>query len=210
MIPSLEEMNKLVEIVLESKIYLISDEVYDRLIFDNNRKISFAQYSNLKDRLIIVNGYSKSYAMTGWRLGYVLAPTHITNKINKINQNVMTNTTTFIQKGACSIYLNEENHLNRYLNLLKQRVDLFHEEINKLPHYKGIKPEGGFFYFLDISKTKMKSNEFCSYLIENTGIASTPGLAFGDNWDSYVRFSLATELTTIKKAIELIKDLEIG
>jgi aspartate/methionine/tyrosine aminotransferase len=63
---------------------LISDEVYDRLIFDNNRKISFAQYSNLKDRLIIVNGYSKSYAMTGWRLGYVRAPTHITNKIQNI------------------------------------------------------------------------------------------------------------------------------
>ena len=147
--------------------------------------------------------------MTGWRLGYVLAPEDICYKIGRLQFNTNTNVATFVQKGACSIYEHEWDHILNYTNELEERMVYFHNCINKINNLSGIFPKGGFFYMVNIEKTGMNSNEFCAKLVLETGIATTPGIAFGENWDHYVRFSLAVPQEQIKLGIELLEEFMI-
>ena len=201
-----EEMHFLAEMAYKSGAYIVSDEVYDKMTFPGRKHIGFAAFERLKDRLILTNGYSKSYGLTGWRIGYAVAPNAEMKIMNCIQQQINTNTCTFIQKGVCSVYENECVHLESYLAEVQRRVDLFHHFITSCPVMDGVFPGGGFFYFADISKTGMSSNEFCSRLIENTGVAATPGLAFGRDWDDHVRFSLAVDRDVLAGAINAMQD----
>lgn len=201
-----EEVEEIIDICLANDVYILSDEVYDKIVFQGNEHVSFAQYPRIKDKLILANGFSKSHAMTGWRLGYAAAPVDICSKIARLQFNTNTNVPTFIQKGACSIYEHDWNHIVSYTKSLEERMKFFHNSINSIDKLSGILPQGGFFYMLNIEKTGMSSNEFAAKLVETTGIATTPGIAFGKNWDHYIRFSLAVPLDNIKLAVELIKE----
>lgn len=205
MMLSKEETEAVVSLAKKYNAFIIADEVYEKLVYSGNTHYSFADYQDVKDLVVICNGYSKSHAMTGWRLGFAIGPESIIKKMNKLQQHINTNTCTFIQKGACSIYENEPNHIVPYVRELEKRIEYFHKEINSFDYLRGIAPEAGFFYFVDISKTGLDSNTFCSRLLKSTGIASTPGLAFGAEWDDHVRFSIAVPISTLKRAIELIK-----
>lgn len=205
MVLSKEEVESVVGLAVENDFYIISDEVYEKLVFTGQVHTSFGKYPEIKDKLIICNGFSKSHAMTGWRLGYAIGARDVIAKMNKLQQHINTNTCTFIQKGACSIYENEPTHIKPYVEQLEQRIDFFDKEINSLEYTCGVKPKAGFFYFVDISKTGLDSNTFCSDLLWKTGIASTPGLAFGADWDDHVRFSFAVPMETLERAIRLMK-----
>lgn len=201
---SKQKIEQIIEICIKNNIYIISDEVYDKLVFSKKQLFTFSQFEKIKDLLVIVNGYSKSHSMTGWRLGYTIANKELSRKMSILNFNVNTNTATFIQKAACSIYENEWTHLDTYNEKLKKRMEYFHRKINTASLLSGHLPAAGFFYFVNIEKTKMCSNEFCSKLVLNTGVAATPGIAFGESWDSYVRFSLAVPFETVEKASQLV------
>lgn len=201
-----EEVEEIIDICLKNDIYILSDEVYDKIVFNKNKHISFADYPQVKDRLLLANGYSKSHAMTGWRLGYLAAPNEICTKIAKLQFNTNTNVPTFIQKGACSIYEHEWDHITKYTEELEERMLYFHNNINSIDKLSGILPQGGFFYMVNIEETGMTSNAFAAKLVESTGIATTPGIAFGKTWDGYIRFSLAVPLKNIEQAISLIKE----
>ncbi|MEZ3486164.1 MAG: pyridoxal phosphate-dependent aminotransferase [Lachnospiraceae bacterium] len=203
---SKDEVEMIVNLCLENDTYLIADEVYEKLTFSGNIFTSFAKYREIKNKLIFTNGYSKSHAMTGWRLGYAVGPKPVIARMNKIQQHVNTNTCTFIQKGACSIYDHEPEHLVSYIKELEERAAYFDEAVQKIKIFKGTKPKAGFFYFVDISSTGMDSNSFCVKLLQETGIASTPGLAFGHDWDDHVRFSLAVPMATLERAVGLMKE----
>lgn len=205
-----EEVELISSLALEYDAYIISDEVYEKLVYSDQKHTSFGLYPEIRDRLVICNGYSKSHAMTGWRLGYAIGPKSLITRMNKLQQHINTNTCTFIQVGACSIYKNEEVHLKPYVAELQKRMDYFDTELNKLDYISGTKPKAGFFYFADISKTGADSNSFCADLLKSTGIATTPGVAFGPEWDSYVRFSLAVPMETLERAIGLLKDYRYG
>lgn len=189
-------------------LYLISDEIYDKLVFGDQKFISFAKFIDIKDQVIIINGFSKSYAMTGFRLGYAMSNVNLIKRMNLINQNINTNTNTFIQKGAESIFIHDNVHIKEYNDILRDRIDFLHKEINKLPYLSGIKPKGGFYYFVDISKTKMTSTDFSKYLIDKLGIVVTPGISFGEHWDNYIRMSLSVDKEKMEIAIEKLKKLE--
>lgn len=201
-----DEVEHIIDLCIAHDVYILSDEVYDKIVFDGNKHVSFGEYERIKDRLIIANGYSKSHAMTGWRLGYALAPADICYKISRLQFNTNTNVATFIQKGACGIYQHEWDHIVKYTKELEKRIKFFHESVNKCNKISGIMPSGGFFYLVNIEKTGMISNEFSAELVKQTGIATTPGIAFGEGWDNYVRFSLAVPLDKIEKAVELLSD----
>lgn len=199
------ETKLIVALAKENNAYIVADEVYEKLVYSGNTHYSFADYPEVKDLVIICNGYSKSHAMTGWRLGFAVGPDEIIKKMNKLQQHINTNTCTFIQKGACSIYEHEPIHIKPYVGELERRIAFFNREINKIPYLSGVLPKAGFFYFVNISKTGLDSNTFCTRLLKATGIASTPGLAFGQEWDNHVRFSIAVPMSTLERAIELIK-----
>lgn len=206
MILSREEIQLIVGLAIENDAYIISDEVYEKLIYRGHEHISFGSFPEIRERTIVCNGYSKSHAMTGWRLGYAVGTSHVISKMNKIQQHVNTNTCTFIQKGACSIYKNEPVHLASYVKELEERIGYFDTELNKLEYISAIRPKAGFFYFVNIALTGADSNTFCADLLKKTGIASTPGIAFGPEWDSYVRFSIAVPKATLERAVGLLKE----
>ena len=205
---SKEETEEIVELAQQHGTYIVADEVYEKLVYTGQQHISFAKYSQIKDLIVVTNGYSKSHAMTGWRLGYAAGPKTIISKMNKLQQHINTNTCSFVQKGACSIYKYELDHIRPYVEELEKRVSYFHTKINRLDYMKGYKPKGGFFYFADISATNMDSNSFCVELLRKTGIASTPGIAFGANWDDHVRFSLAVPMETLERAVALMNNMK--
>ncbi|MFQ6819643.1 MAG: pyridoxal phosphate-dependent aminotransferase [Blautia sp.] len=206
MVLSEEEVELVVKLAVENDAYIVSDEVYEKLVYSGQRHISFGLYQEIRDRLIICNGYSKSHAMTGWRLGYAIGAHDVVEKMNKLQQHINTNTCTFIQVGACAIYKNEPVHIKPYVKELEGRIGYFDTELNKLPYITAVRPKAGFFYFVDISATGVDSNTFCADLLKKTGIASTPGIAFGPEWDSYVRFSIAVPMATLERAVGLLNE----
>ena len=205
MVLSKEEVELVVALAKENDAYIISDEVYEKLVYSGHKHTSFGLYQEMKDRLIICNGYSKSHAMTGWRLGYAIGAYDVIAKMNKLQQHINTNTCTFVQVGACSIYKNAPVHIKPYVDELEARISYFDSELNKLPYISGVKPKAGFFYFIDISAVGVDSNTFCADLLKKTGIASTPGVAFGSEWDNHVRFSIAVPMSTLERSVELMK-----
>lgn len=206
MVLSKEEVELVVQLAKENDAYIVSDEVYEKLVYSGSKHTSFGLYQDIKDRLVICNGYSKSHAMTGWRLGYAIGAHDVIAKMNKLQQHINTNTCTFIQVGACSIYKNDPVHIAPYVVELEKRIEYFDTELNKLPYINAVRPKAGFFYFVDISATGVDSNTFCADLLKKTGIASTPGVAFGPEWDSYVRFSIAVPMATLERAVGLLND----
>lgn len=206
MVLSKEEVELVVQLAKENGAYIVSDEVYEKLVYSGSKHTSFGLYQEIKDRLIICNGYSKSHAMTGWRLGYAIGANDVIAKMNKLQQHINTNTCTFVQVGACSIYKNEPEHIAPYVKELERRIEYFDTELNKLPYINAVRPKAGFFYFVNISSTGVDSNTFCADLLKKTGIASTPGVAFGPEWDSYVRFSIAVPMTTLERAVGLLNN----
>lgn len=206
MVLSREEVELVIKLAVENNAYIVSDEVYEKLIYSGQTHTSFGLYQEIKDRLVICNGYSKSHAMTGWRLGYAIGAHNVIAKMNKLQQHINTNTCTFIQVGACSIYKNESVHIKPYVEELEKRIEYFDTELNKLDYISAVRPKAGFFYFIDISATGVDSNTFCADLLRKTGIASTPGIAFGPEWDSYVRFSIAVPMETLKRAVGLLNE----
>lgn len=206
MVLSREEVELIIKLAVDNNAYIISDEVYEKLIYSGQIHTSFGLYQGIKDRLIICNGYSKSHAMTGWRLGYAIGAYGVIAKMNKLQQHINTNTCTFIQVGACSIYKNDPVHIKPYVKELEKRIEYFDTELNKLDYISAVRPKAGFFYFVDISATGVDSNTFCADLLKKTGIASTPGIAFGPEWDSYVRFSIAVPMETLKRTVGLLNE----
>src|SRR5690554_1362633 len=205
---SKDEMREIAKIISSYKnLYLIADEIYEKLVFSNDKFISFAGFEEIKDKTIIINGYSKAYSMTGFRIGYALSSKAVINKMNLVNQNTNTNTNTFVQRGVLSIYNNKDEHLIPYNNTLKERANYLHEQINKIPYLKGIKPSGGFYYFVNISKTNMSSSEFANLLLEEHNLVVTPGIAFGNDWDKHIRLSLSTDIKNLEKAINILREL---
>ncbi|MDO4499784.1 MAG: aminotransferase class I/II-fold pyridoxal phosphate-dependent enzyme [Erysipelotrichaceae bacterium] len=202
-----EEVEVIARIALKHpNTYVISDEVYEKLIYRGQIHHSFISVKELKDRLVVVNGYSKSHSMTGYRLGYALANSKLTKKMALYAQQTITNTSTPMQYGALAIYNHPWDHIEPYNDYLEERMNYFHTELNKHPYFNGKCPKCSFYYWVDISASGKKSIEFCDDLLEKVGIVATPGVTFGEEWDNYIRFSIASPMATLEKAIERIRD----
>lgn len=185
--------------------YIISDEVYDRLVYKGEVHHSFLSENNIKDRLVLVNGFSKSHAMTGFRLGYALADRELVKKMALFAQQTITNTSTPLQYGALAIYEHPWDHIEPYCESLEKRMNYFHNEINKHPYFKGRLPRCSFYYWVNIDGSGMSSIEMCDKLLAKAGVVATPGITFGEKWDNYIRFSIASSMDLLKKAIDRIE-----
>lgn len=196
---SKEELQTIADLAIQHDFYILSDEIYEKLIFTQPH-ISIASLEGMKDRTITVNGFSKSFAMTGWRIGYLVANDDLAKTIFKIQQHTNTNTCTFIQKGVCSAFNLPKDYLNNYKKQLQNNIQILNENLDI------IQPQGGMFAFLNISKTGLTSDQFATKLLEETSVALTPGISFGENWNDYVRISLVPDTPTFEKGIKLIKE----
>ena len=204
---SKKEVEDICDIALKHpNTYIISDEVYDRLVYEGETHHSFLSEKKIKDRLVLVNGYSKSHAMTGFRLGYAVCNKTLAKKMALFAQQTITNTSTPLQYGALEIYNHDWDHIKPYCKSLKERMEYFHNEINKHPYFEGRLPRCSFYYWVNIEKSGKTSIEMCDELLNKVGVVATPGVTFGEKWDNYIRFSIASNMDVLKKAIDRIRD----
>ena len=204
---SKKEVKGICDIALKHpNTYIISDEVYDRLVYEGERHHSFLSERKIKDKLVLVNGYSKSHAMTGFRLGYALCNKKLAKKMALFAQQTITNTSTPLQYGALEIYNHDWDHIKPYCKSLEERMTYFHNEINKHPYFEGRLPRCSFYYWVNIEKSGKTSIEMCDELLNKAGVVATPGVTFGEKWDNYIRFSIASNMNVLKKAIDRIRD----
>jgi len=201
---SYEEIEKIVDIAKKYKIYIISDEIYNLLNYSGEKTISPASFRGVEDLVIVINGFSKAYSMTGWRIGYAVFPKKLRERFFKLQQHINTNTCTFIQKGAIEAIDGDKSHIKIYNAKLKERVLVINNVLKLQNIVSFVLPKGGLFAFLNISKSGMNSNDFAIKLIEKEHIATTPGIAFGKDWDDYIRISLVTNKKNLYMGMKLI------
>lgn len=203
MVPEVDQ-RRLFQIVEENDAYIISDEIYDRLIFGDTPHFSIGSMEEKVNRVITVSGYGKSHAITGWRLGYAIVPQQLMSKVTKLQQHINTNTSTILQVAMDLSWPLPVDHLPVFCGKLKARADIYREFLKNNPTIKGSNPEGSFFVFLNIGNTGLDSVSFSSELVDKTGVATTPGIAFGKEWDDHIRLSLAVEESVLKEALNRI------
>ena len=197
-----EDYAKLVPILKEHEIIVISDEIYAELTYDGTF-CSPANFNETKDQVIIISGFSKAYAMTGWRLGYVLANKTFTDAMNKIHQYIIMSAPTAAQYGAIDAMRNGDIHVAEMRESYMTRRNFITKGFNRigLPTHL---PHGAFYIFPDIRGTGLTSDEFCVQLLEDQRVACVPGTAFGDAGEGFIRVSYAYSIDHIREAIERI------
>ena len=187
-----ELLEKLAEIAIRHDLYVISDEVYGRLLYDGVKADSIASIPGMAERTIIVNSFSKTYAMTGWRVGYALGPSEIIRKMVMLQENVAACVNSAAQYGALAALTEPQDAVDEMVASYARRRDLIVKEFSTIPGLDCFAPQGAFYAFADISGSGMKARDFAARLLNETGVIVVPGHAFGEDSDKYIRLSFAT------------------
>lgn len=198
-----EDYEKIVPIIKEHEIIVITDEIYAELSYEQ-KFCSIATFPEIKDQVILVSGYSKAYAMTGWRLGYVLANEVLTNAMNKIHQYVIMSAPTGAQYGAIEAMRHCDNEIEKMRQAYMLRRNYIVKAFNDMGLHT-FTPQGAFYVFPCIKSTGMTSEEFCEELLKDQLVACVPGNAFGQAGEGYIRVSYAYSIEQIKEATSRIK-----
>jgi aspartate aminotransferase len=199
-----EELEALVEVALTEDIFILADEIYEKLIYDDASHVSVASLSKeAYDLTITVNGFSKAYAMTGWRLGYLGAPEEIAKVIDSLQSHSTSGPNSFAQKGAIAALKGSQQCVTDMRDEFNVRREYMYERLAAIPNVSTVKPLGAFYMLADISKFGLSSTNFADRLLSKAEVAVVPGVAFGD--DKTVRLSYATDLETIKTGLDRIE-----
>lgn len=200
-----EEIAGIAEVAAEEEILILSDEIYEKLVYDGHEHVSIASLGNeFYDLTITVNGFSKAYAMTGWRLGYLAAPDPIARAIDSIQSHVTSNPCSFAQKGALAALKGDQQSIVDMRDEFDMRRQYIVERFSKIASVSIVKPNGAFYVLANISKLGLTSQNFADRLLSKANVSVVPGIAFGD--DRTVRFSYATSLDVIKKGMDRFED----
>jgi aspartate aminotransferase len=198
-----EEIAALAEIVVEKDILVVSDEIYEKILYDGAIHRSIASFGpEIFQRSIISNGFAKAFSMTGWRVGYIAGPVEIVKAMTKIQGHSTSNVCTFAQYGAIAALASPQDCIEEMVKAFSERRQYILERVRSLPGLNCPTPNGAFYVFIDISQTGLKSRDFCQKLLETQKVAAIPGIAFGA--DDCIRLSYATDLKTIEKGFDRI------
>ena len=198
-------LKELAEIASYHNLLVLADEVYERLIFDDEKHISIASLPGMKERTITLNGFSKAYSMTGWRLGYAAAPESLIAVLNKIHQHNTTCATSFVQKAAVAALRDEKDEVNGMVREYQRRRDYAVDAINKIEGISCRRPKGAFYIFINIKKLGKSSAEIAEYLLNEAKLAFVPGDVFGPEGEGYLRMSFANSYENIVKGCERLE-----
>jgi aspartate aminotransferase len=199
-----EEIKALGDICVEKGVLILSDEIYEHLLYDGAKHRSVASFSPAHlEHTIIIHGFAKAWSMTGWRLGWCAAPEPVAKAIDAIQSHSTSNTTSFAQKGAVAALTGPQDHLPGWVAEFNKRRTFAWQRLNSIPGISCVNARGAFYLFPNISKTGLKSSEFCARLLEKEKVAAVPGIAFGA--DDYLRISYATSMAMIEKGLERIE-----
>src|SRR4051812_8480960 len=206
---SREEIKALGDICVEKGVLIMSDEIYEKLVYDGAEHVSVASFSPAHfEHTIVVHGFAKAWSMTGWRLGWCAAPEPIAKAIDAVQSHSTSNPTSFAQKGAVAALTGPQDHLPKWLAEFAKRRTYAFNKLNSIPGVSCVNAKGAFYLFPNISKTGLKSSEFCAKLLEQEKVAAVPGIAFGA--DDYLRISYATSMANIEKGLDRIEKFVRG
>ncbi len=200
-----EELDEIYEIARKKGIYLLSDEVYSRMIYGDTKFYSPSFNDQCKQNTIITNGFSKAFAMTGWRLGVAIGPEKVIEKMGLLVQTLCSCVPPFIQRAGIEAIKGDQKEVRKMMTTYKKRRDFMVDELNKIPGITCLKGDGAFYVFPNITKTGMTSEQFADFILQGANVALLPGTNFGKYGKGYVRLTYATDIENIKEGISRIK-----
>jgi aspartate/methionine/tyrosine aminotransferase len=202
---TLDDLKRIADLARKNDLLLLSDEIYSEIYYAD-RPASILDVPDILDRVFLVNGFSKIYAMTGWRLGYGVVPPDTFAAIDLFINNSVSSTATFTQRAALEAFTPETDRATAQMVAeFRKRRDAFADGLNSIPGIRCLKPNGAFYLFPNISEVGLSSDEFANRLLNEAGVAALPGTAFGNYGEGYLRFSFANSLTNLEAALERIR-----
>src|SRR5580693_2180708 len=198
-----EVQRRLAELAVKHDLIVLSDEIYARVIY-GGQYISLMSYPGMEERTLIIDGFSKSFAMTGWRLGYAVAPPRIVSALQMLAVNSYTCVAEFSQHAAIEALKDQDGTTPRIVREFGKRREQFIRDLNRISGFRCLAPEGAFYAWVNISETGMSAEELCRIMLEEAGIAAIPGAAFGLAGADFIRFSFASSTAILREAVERI------
>ena len=192
------------EMVRERDLIVLSDEIYSRIVY-GNAPVSIASFPGMLEKTIILDGFSKTYAMTGWRMGYGVMPAWLVEAVNRLMVNSNSCTASFTQRAGIAALTGPQDDVDRMVAEFRRRRDAFVAGLNTIPGFRCASPEGAFYAFPNIEGTGWNSKRLADALLEEAGVACLSGTAFGEYGEGYLRFSYANSFENLAAAIERIR-----
>ncbi len=200
---SKDDLDKIVPIIKENNIFVLSDEIYAELTYDS-KHTSIASYPEIKDKVLLISGFSKAFAMTGWRLGYVCGNKEIIDVFKSIRDYSIMGPATFVQYGGIEAMRGGDNDIEKMKLEFERRRNYVVSRLNEMG-LKCAKPKGAFYCFPNISSTGLNGHDFSIRLVKEKGVAVVPGVAFGENGENNIRISYASKMEDLKEALNRIE-----
>lgn len=199
-------LEQIADIAIKNDLYVISDEVYRHITFDDVNVVSISSIGGMKERTIIIDSFSKTFAMTGWRIGYAAGPEKIISNIGKLQENIVACAPTSSQYAAVQALKAPKRYFSEMTRVYKERRDYIWDRINKMPRITYNKTSGTFYAFVYIGGTGLNCEEFAYKLLETKHVVVVPGTAFGKYGENYIRISFATSMENISKGMDLLEE----
>ena len=199
------DLEAVAQVVERHNLLVLSDEIYAALTYGSEPHTAFSAIPGMQERTILVNGFSKSHAMTGWRLGYMAGPRNILSRLPKLQENMPSCLPEFVQYAGIEALKNGDEDIAMMNRQYAERRKLVLERINGIKGLSCTPPNGAFYAFVNIKETGMTSVEFCEKLLEKEGVVTAPGSAFGEQGEGYVRLSYATSMEQINRGMDRIQ-----
>lgn len=195
------EIEKLIELAKKYNCYIISDEIYSSMAFDDSDFVSLLEYRTDYKNIFVIDGFSKAYSMTGWRIGYLIGPSEHIKRVAVLQQHLNTNIPVFVQRGAEAALSLPDDFIVSYKKHLFENAQVLERLISKSKMLSCQKVGGGMFALINISKLRQDSDFFCTELLKSTNVAATPGIVFSPDWDDHIRVSIGGDKGEFKEAI---------
>ena len=197
-----EELREITKVAIEKDLYIISDEIYEKLVFDGRKHESIGSLHGMAERTLTANGLSKSYAMTGWRLGWLVGPENIIKLAVKLNSQTVSSAANFTMHAAVAALTGPQDFIETMRASYQARRDFMVKALNEIDGIACDLVEGAFYLFPSFPGSEKNSLDLADTLLDKAGIAGTPGIAFGSSGEGHVRFSIATAMSELERAVE--------
>ncbi len=201
-----KDLEEIAELAVENDLIVFSDEIYSRITYDGFEHTSIMKFPGMKERTIMLDGFSKTYAMTGWRLGYGVMPASTASLVAKLQTNCTSCTAAFTQVAGIEALNGPQDVAEEMIAEFKKRRDVIVDGLNEIPGFRCHRPQGAFYVFPNIEGTGRSSAFMADYLLNEAGVACLGGTSFGAHGEGFIRFSYANSIENIEKALERIKN----
>jgi len=198
------DLRQIADLLRDRDVVILSDEIYSRIYYEDAPE-SITQFPGMVEKTIILDGFSKTYAMTGWRLGYGVMPTWLADAVNQMTVNSNSCTASFTQRAGIAALEGPQDSVTMMVGEFKKRRDAIVQALNTVPGFRCSLPAGAFYAFPNITGTKMSSKDLADFLLTEAGVACLSGTAFGAHGDGFLRFSYANSLANILEAVDRIR-----